>query len=110
MPNITIHLDDETHRLVKVYAATHRTSISDLFREHIRSLTDGSGPIDAVASYARGELSAHDAMDALGLTCLEDLYSRTLSSGLDLPRPSRAEAQRQAAALAKLIVPARRHA
>ena len=110
MPNITIHLDEETHQLAKVYAASHRTSISDLFREHIRTLTKSAGPVDVVASYAKGDLSAHDAMDALGLTCLEDLYSRTLSSGLELPRPSQAEAQRQATSLARLVVPARRHA
>jgi plasmid stability protein len=79
MPNITIRLDEEAHRRVKMYAAAHRTSISDLLRQHIRSLTD-SGKVDALASYSRGELNAHGAMDALGITCVEDLYSRTLGA------------------------------
>ena len=109
MPNITIHLDDETHRRAKIYAATHRTSISDLFREHIRSLT-GSGNVDAIASYSRGELTAHDAMDALGITCIEDLYSRTLSAGHELPRRTRSDAQREAVRVTKLIAPAKRRA
>ena len=73
MPSITIRLDEETHRRVKIYAATHRTGISDLFREHIRSLTE-PGSADALAAYARGELSAYDAMGALGITCVEALY------------------------------------
>src|SRR5947209_18764198 len=95
MPNITIHLDDETHRRAKVYAATNGTSVSDLFREHVRSLT-GTEIIDAVAAYSRGELTAHDAMDALGITCLEDLYSKTHAEGHELPRPTRSDAQREA--------------
>jgi len=110
MPNITIHLDDETHRRAKVYAATHRTSVSDLFREHIRSLTENSGVTDAIASYSKGELTAHDAMDVLSLTCLEDLYSQTVWAGFELPRPAKADAQRQAAGLLKFIAPVRRRA
>jgi plasmid stability protein len=109
MPNITIHLDDETHRRVKIYAATHRTSISDLFREHIRSLT-GSDHVDALASYSRGELAAHDAMDALGITCVEDLYAQTVAAGHELPHRTRPDAQREAARVSNLIAPVRRRA
>lgn len=109
MPNITIHLDDETHRRAKIYAATHRTSLSDLFRQHIRSLT-GSGEVDALAGYSRGELSAHEAMDALGITSIESLYSRTLGAGHELPRGTKADVQREAARVSSLLVPARRRA
>jgi hypothetical protein len=109
MPNITIHLDEDTHRRAKIYAATHRVSISDLFREHIRSLTGRDIP-DALGSYSRGELSAHDAMDALGITCIEDLYSRTRSAGHELPRRLGPEAQREAARVTKLIAPVKRRA
>ena len=102
MPSITIRLDEETHRRAKIYAATHRTSISDLFREHIRSLTE-PGSADALAAYARGELSAYDAMGALGITCVEDLYLRTLAAGYELPRGTKLEIQREAARVSKLI-------
>lgn len=110
MPNITIHLDDETHRKAKIYAAEHGRSVSDLFREHIKALTRDRGDQGVLARYSRSELPAHDAMDALGLTCVEELYLATRSAGLELPHANKATAGRHAAAVAKLVARARRHA
>jgi len=63
---------------------------------------------EALASYSRGELSANDAMAALGITCVEDLYSRTLGAGYELPRGSKADVQREAARVSKLIARTKR--
>lgn len=52
--------------------------------------------LDVLQGYAEFRLSSLDAMSALGLHCIEDLYSLTLTAGLDLPRQSRAEAERAA--------------
>jgi len=88
MPNVTIHIDDETHRIAKVYVATHGTSMSRLFRDHIRSLAaaDDARRTDPLARYAEGQISAKEAMDGLGLTCTEDLYHRMAERKLALPR------------------------
>jgi plasmid stability protein len=90
MPNLTVHLDDETHRLAKIVAATHRTSLSQVFRDHIRALAaaGGAGEAGPLERYARSEISAKEAMDALGLGCVEDLYSKVRARNLPLPRMS----------------------
>lgn len=53
--------------------------------------------------YSESRLSSADAMSALGLHCIEDLYSATLTGGFDLPRQSRAEAERTADAFMKWL-------
>lgn len=105
MPNLTIHLDDETHRLAKIYAATHRTSLSQVFREHIRALaaTAGAGEAGPLERYSSLEISAREAMDALGLSCLEDLYSMVKARNLPLPRVSDEAARALAEPLLALL-------
>ena len=38
MKNITISIDEETHRLARIRAAEMNTSVSELVREYLRSL------------------------------------------------------------------------
>lgn len=38
MKNVTIVLDDETHRAARIYAAGHGTSLSALVKEHLIAL------------------------------------------------------------------------
>lgn len=88
MPNITIHLDPETHRLAKIYSATTGKSVSGIFRDHIRALAGemGSAPqLGPLERYAKGEISAAEAMSALELPCLEDLYQQVAAHGVPLP-------------------------
>ena len=100
MPNVTIHLDEETHRLAKIHAATTGTSLSQLFRDHVRKLArqseDERDAHPALRQYASFKISASDAMDALGLTCLEDLMTQTLRAGLHLPHMDARSANAQA--------------
>ena len=100
MPNVTIHLDEETHRLAKIHAATTGTSLSQLFRDHVRKLArqseDEGGAHPALRQYASFNISASDAMDALGLTCLEDLMTQALRAGLHLPHMDARSANAQA--------------
>ena len=105
MPNLTIHLDDETHRLAKIYAATHRTSLSQVFRDHVRALAaaGGAGEAGPLERYSRSEISAKEAMDALGLSCLEDLYSMVKTRNLPLPRMSDEAARALAEPLLALL-------
>lgn len=44
MKNITVSVDEETHRLVRIRAAELGTSVSALVREFLRSLAD-SNPV-----------------------------------------------------------------
>ena len=102
MPNITIHLDEETHRLAKIYAAQSGVSLSKSFRDHVLSLSgdDASRGGAAIAvmeravikRYASGELTANEAMTALGFTCLEELFNGVLQAGLHLPHLSKTAA------------------
>lgn len=103
MPNVTIHLDDQTHRIAKTYAARTGTSLSQLFRDHIISVAGSDEPGNARAvleRYSRREISSADAMSALSLNCYEDLVSTLVGAGLDLPRLDR----KLAARLAKQVV------
>ena len=89
MPNITIHLDDDTHRLAKVYAATSGSSLSEMFRQHVRRLSSKAGAevseADVLGRYAAFEISAKEAMEALGLSSLEALMLKTIQAGMHLP-------------------------
>ena len=42
MKNITVSVDEETHRLARIRAAELDTSVSALVREFLRSLADGN--------------------------------------------------------------------
>ena len=100
MPNVTIHLDEEAHRLAKIHAATTGTSLSQLFRDHVRKLArqseDERDVHPALRQYASFNISASDAMDALGLTCLEALMTQVLRAGLHLPHMDARSANAQA--------------
>lgn len=101
MPNVTIHLDEETHRLAKVYAATSGTSLSEMFRQHVRRLSSRAAAEDSeaaiLARYAAFEIPAKDPMDALGIDCLEALMIKTINAGLHLPHDD----QKTASAMAQ---------
>ena len=43
MRNITVSVDEETHRLARIRAAELDTSVSALVREYLRSLATGDG-------------------------------------------------------------------
>ena len=44
MRNITVSVDDETHRRARIRAAERDTSVSALVRTYLRSLAANSGP------------------------------------------------------------------
>lgn len=100
MPNVTIHLDEEAHRLAKIHAATTGTSLSQLFRDHVRKLArqseDERDVHPALRQYASFNISASDAMGALGLMCLEALMTQVLRAGLHLPHMDARSANAQA--------------
>ena len=56
MRNITVSVDDETHRLARVHAAEHDTSVSALVRDYLRRLASGD-----VAAASGGHNDASDA-------------------------------------------------
>jgi hypothetical protein len=45
-----------------------------------------------IKRYASGELTANEAMTALGFTCLEELFNGVLQAGLHLPHLSKTAA------------------
>ena len=49
MKNITVSIDDDTHRLARVRAAELDTSVSALVRDYLRSLINGgTRPLDSL--------------------------------------------------------------
>ena len=44
MQNITVSVDEETHRLARIRAAEIGTSVSALVRDYLRSLVEGRSP------------------------------------------------------------------
>ena len=109
MANLTIHLDDELHRAAKIYAAEKGTSLSQIFREHIQRLSSGSieqTELSVLKKYSEFHISAKDAMDALKIDCLEDLFHLTLASELTLPHVSRSAAKEMARSFLAFLGPA----
>lgn len=99
MPNITINLDEETHRKAKILAAQRGTSLSKIFREHIlriSSESESSKEQSVLEQYSCLKISAKDAMGALNLNCLEDLMLSTANAGLPLPHVDRKGAAQMA--------------
>jgi hypothetical protein len=90
VPNLTLSLDEELLHAAKVYAATHRTSISRIVREHLRELTEGSAQADParddpVSAFAAMRIGRQEAMRLLGID-YGRLLDRLAARGLDLPR------------------------
>jgi len=46
MKNVTIALDDETHRLARIHAAEQGTSLSALVKTYLQALANGSSAVD----------------------------------------------------------------
>ena len=59
MKNITVSVDDDTHRLARICAAELDTSVSALVREYLRALA-GRGSVQDEAG-ARGDAALRDA-------------------------------------------------
>lgn len=95
MPNITIHLDEETHRKAKIYSARVGSSLSKIFREHIMKISEEnavSPQREILEKYSSLKISSADAMALLSLHCLEDLWAITSIEGLPLPHLDRKSA------------------
>jgi hypothetical protein len=106
MPNITIHLDEDTHRLAKIHAAKTGTSLSQSFRDHIRTIAGSAQENQrtlVLEKFCAGEISRPDAMQLLGFHCIEDLYATAISAGHDLPRQQRKDALASGNAALKFI-------
>jgi hypothetical protein len=106
MPNITIHLDDETHRKAKIYSARVGSSLSKLFREHIMKVSAenaASPKKEILEKYSSLKISATDAMSLLNMQCLEDLLILTSEEGLPLPHLERKAATSMANKFLKAV-------
>ncbi len=79
MRNITVTVDDETHRAVRVRAAELDTSVSALVRDYLRSLARGRDPVGGADSEVehRRRLLAEVAADfdarGVGIRMAENL-------------------------------------
>ncbi len=93
MRNITVSVDEETHRLARIRAAELDTSVSALVREYLRSLASEPTPDRVVAETERerrrrllNEVSEDIRATRRGFKASdnlsrEDLYNRTLHPG-----------------------------
>jgi len=88
MRNITVSVDEETHRLARVRAAEMDTSVSALVRDYLRSLASGAepanGPVETELERRRrllAEVTADFKARGVGLRMAEnvprdELYDR----------------------------------
>ena len=111
MRNLTIHLDEETHRRAKIYAAETGVSLSKLFRELIaeKSAARGRGK-GVLERYATMQISASEVMAALDFPCLEDLYYACIEAGLAPPHIDPKTAFALAEPAVKLLMATPNHA
>lgn len=65
MRNITVSVDEETHRLARIRAAELDTSVSALVREFLRGLTNGSSPDGRASQEAEEEPGRADAEEEI---------------------------------------------
>jgi hypothetical protein len=108
---ITIIYSGCLEKLACVIQAIHRRlrwqKRSPPFGSRIESPFDGSGRrmnVDAILrQYSERKLNSLDAMGMLGIHCIEDLYSATLSAGFPLPRGSREEAGKQVESVLRFL-------
>ncbi len=86
MRNITVSVDDETHRLARVRAAEQDTSVSALVRDFLRRLASGDAAI--ASSGSEDDAQATSQRRARLLAVIEDIEAA--GSGLlmseNLPR------------------------
>lgn len=69
--NITVSVDDETHRLARVRAAEQDTSVSALVRDFLRRLADGDAAI--ISSGSEDNADAASQRRARLLAVIEDI-------------------------------------
>ncbi len=60
--NITVSVDEETHRLARIRAAELDTSVSALVREYLRSLAGSISPVEGETAAERRRRRIRDAL------------------------------------------------
>ena len=101
MKNITVSVDEETHRFARIRVAAMDTSVSALVRDYLRSLVEGRNP--ARTGDARRVETAHERRRRLLNDIFEDFDARGVGLHMsdNLPREAlydRAAARAEAAA------------
>ena len=101
MKNITVSVDEETHRLARIRAAEMETSVSALVRDYLRDLVEGRHP-GRTGDTPRVE-TAHERRRRLLNEIFEDFDARGVGLRMSdsLPREAlydRAAARAEAAA------------
>ena len=101
MKNITVSVDEETHRLARIRAAEMETSVSALVRDYLRHLVEGRSPVRT--GDARRVETAHERRRRLLNEVFEDFDARGVGLRMsdNLPREAlydRAAARAEAAA------------
>ena len=104
MKNITVSVDEETHRLARIRAAEMDTSVSALVRNYLRNLAEGRNP--ASTGDARCVETAHKRRRRLLNEIFEDFDARGVGLRMtdNVPREAlydRAAARAEAAAAAE---------
>ncbi len=102
MKNITVSVDEETHRLARIRAAEMDTSVSALVRDYLRSLAEGQTP-GRPGDAGRVE-TAHERRRRLLNEVFEDFDARGMGLRMadNVPREAlydRAAARAEAAAV-----------
>ena len=76
MKNITVSVDDETHRLARIRAAEQGTSVSALVKEFLRSITTPERPRETLREIIESIRAEGGGIDPEDNLTREELHDR----------------------------------
>ena len=76
MKNITVAIDDETYRLARIRAAERSTSVSDMVREFLTSLTGTEPPREKLGDIIESIRAEGGGIDPSDNLTREELHDR----------------------------------
>lgn len=105
LKNTTLNLPEELVARVRAYAATNRTTMTAIVREHFEAITEpDKKPIDddPLLAYSKGLLSRTETVRRLGMRDYADLLVALGDADLPMPLPAAHDIENQAATFVKL--------
>jgi hypothetical protein len=76
MKNITVSVDDETYREARIKAAQMDTSVSELVRTYLKSLSSGDAEFERLARLGQKARARIKTFSASGRLSRDELYDR----------------------------------
>ena len=105
LKNTTFNLPSELVARSKAYAASHRTTMTAIVREHLEAVTSRGGvraADDPLLAYSQGKLGRDEAIGLLGIRDYAELLVALGDADLPMPLPPAHDVENQALAFARI--------